>query len=130
MLVFFITHAVCGILLSIQIGISHWISSVVHFHPDRKNWFRHQLATTIDIDCYRFNDWFHGGLQFQVAHHIFPTLPRCYLRRTKDRIKEVLKKHGAHYQEMTLFEMLIEMWNHFARVADDAAKLPTALAPK
>lgn len=25
-----------------------------------------QLNTTLDVDCYRWMDWFHGGLQFQV----------------------------------------------------------------
>lgn len=25
-----------------------------------------QLNTTMDVDCYRWMDWFHGGLQFQV----------------------------------------------------------------
>jgi len=129
-LVFLISHSLCGILLSIQIGISHWISPVVHFHPDHKNWFLHQLATTIDIDCYRFNDWFHGGLQFQVAHHLFPAIPRCYLRKARVRIKEVLKKHNVKYPEMTFYEMLVTMWKHFASVAEEASKLPTVYAPK
>ena len=26
-----------------------------------------QLNTTLDVDCYRWMDWFHGGLQFQVG---------------------------------------------------------------
>ena len=26
-----------------------------------------QLSTTLDVDCYRWMDWFHGGLQFQVC---------------------------------------------------------------
>jgi len=129
-LVFVVTHAVCGILLSVQIGISHWISPIVHFHPDRKNWFLHQLATTIDIDCYKINDWFHGGLQFQVAHHLFPAMPRCYLRKTRARIKEVLKKHDVKYPEMTFYEMLVKMWRHFADVAEEASRLPTVYAPK
>jgi len=130
LIVFVIAKAVFGLVISVQIGISHWISPVVHFHPDPKNWFRHQLATTIDIDCYSINDWFHGGLQFQVAHHLFPALPRCYLRRARVLIKKVLKKHNVKYPEMSFYDMLVTMWNHFAAVAEEASKLPTACAPK
>ncbi|MED6212794.1 hypothetical protein PIB30_086936, partial [Stylosanthes scabra] len=39
-------------------------------------------------------DWFHGGLQFQVEHHLFSQLPRCHLRRISPLVKELCKKHG------------------------------------
>jgi len=130
LLVFFITYAFCGTLISLQIGISHWISPVIHHHPDRRNWFRHQFATTVDIDCWRINDWFHGGLQFQVAHHIFPTMPRCHLLATRKRIKVIAKKHGVEYKEMAFWGMIIEMWAHFGRIAAKAVTLPTSYAPQ
>jgi len=130
LIVFAVTSVAFGLLISIQIGISHFISPVVHFHPDHKNWFRHQIETTIDIDCYKINDWFHGGLQFQVAHHIFPAMPSRNLRKTRDRIKEVLKKHDVKYPEMTFFDMIVTLWNHFANVAEESSKLPPVYAPK
>lgn len=38
------------------------------FHSnDREGWVVTQLNTTLDVDCYRWMDWFHGGLQFQVC---------------------------------------------------------------
>lgn len=33
---------------------------------DEEGWVVTQLNTTLDVDCYRWMDWFHGGLQFQV----------------------------------------------------------------
>ena len=44
-----------------------------------------QLRTTIDVDCSEAMDWFHGGLQFQVEHHIFPILPRHNLRLVREK---------------------------------------------
>lgn len=37
------------------------------FSDDSEGWVVTQLGTTMDVDCYRWLDWFHGGLQFQVA---------------------------------------------------------------
>lgn len=36
------------------------------FSDDAEGWVVTQLNTTLDVDCYRWMDWFHGGLQFQV----------------------------------------------------------------
>lgn len=35
---------------------------------DDEGWVATQLNTTLDVDCYRWMDWFHGGLQFQVPN--------------------------------------------------------------
>ena len=34
----------------------------------------------MDWSCPPWMDWFHGGLQFQIEHHIFPRAPRHRLR--------------------------------------------------
>ena len=37
--------------------------------PESHKWVEMQLNGTMDIDCPRWLDWFHGGLQFQTEHH-------------------------------------------------------------
>ena len=39
-----------------------------------------QLKGSLDVDCPPWMDWFHGGLQFQVEHHLWPKIPRHNLR--------------------------------------------------
>lgn len=131
-LAIFLVHAISGIILSIQIGISHWISPVVHFHPadTEPDWFRHQLTTTVDVDCYAFNDWFHGGLQFQTIHHLLPRLPRCRLREAREELRVILKKHDIDYPEMSFYDMCVTMWLNFRNVAHEAAGMPTVQIPK
>jgi fatty acid desaturase len=74
-----ISHGVSG-LLHIQITLSHFCME--HFTKDQAiyttdetDWFRVQLATTMNVDCPEWLDWFHGGLQFQIEHHLFPRVP-------------------------------------------------------
>lgn len=42
---------------------------------------RQQFMSTLNISCPASLDWFHGGLQFQIEHHLIPRLPRHHLRR-------------------------------------------------
>ena len=80
-----LSHALAG-LLHVQICISHFTMDTYHDHAysgHDDDWFRMQLATTMNVDCPRFMDWFHGGLQFQIEHHLFPRLPRHNLREAR-----------------------------------------------
>lgn len=52
-----------------------------------------QVATTLNIDCPTWLDWFHGGLQFQVEHHLWPRLPRHNLRRARDLVQAFCHAH-------------------------------------
>ncbi|GAA5968635.1 hypothetical protein JCM11641_007707 [Rhodosporidiobolus odoratus] len=51
-------------------------------HPHR------QLRTTMDITCPPYLDFLHGGLNFQVAHHFFPRLPRFRFRAVSKVIEQ------------------------------------------
>jgi sphingolipid 8-(E)-desaturase len=61
--------------------------------PDR------QLRTTSDVICPRSVEFLHGGLHLQVAHHLFPRLPRHNLRNASVMIKEFCKEEGLTYAE-------------------------------
>ena len=42
---------------------------------DKAEWFKQsyvlsQLYTCLDVECPRYMDWLHGGLQFQTTHHL------------------------------------------------------------
>ncbi|CAN1237518.1 Delta(8)-fatty-acid desaturase 1 [Linum grandiflorum] len=49
-------------------------------------------------------DWFHGGLQFQLEHHLFPRLPRCQLRKVSPVVQDLCKKHNLPYRSYSFFE--------------------------
>ncbi|CAG8535117.1 2251_t:CDS:2 [Cetraspora pellucida] len=53
--------------------------------------------TTMDVDCPWWMDWFHGGLQFQTIHHLFPRVPRHNLRSCQSLVKEFCDEVGIKY---------------------------------
>ncbi|CAA6655175.1 unnamed protein product [Spirodela intermedia] len=81
----------------IQFCLNYFSSSVYVGHPGGNDWFEKQTMGTLNITCSPWMDWFHGGLQFQVEHHLFPRLPRCNLRKISPFVRELCKKHKLSY---------------------------------
>lgn len=101
-----ISHAFTA-LLHIQICLSHFSMETYHgnaYNDDSDEWYKMQIKTTLNVDCPEWFDFFHIGLQFQVEHHLFPSLPRHNLREARKLVKEVCRKHGITYHELTFLE--------------------------
>ncbi|XP_052193435.1 delta(8)-fatty-acid desaturase-like [Diospyros lotus] len=88
----------------IQFCLNHFSADVYVGPPKGNNWFEKQTSGTIDISCSAWMDWFHGGLQFQLEHHLFPRLPRCQLRKVSPLVRELCKKHGLPYRSLSFYE--------------------------
>ncbi|KAG6426384.1 hypothetical protein SASPL_110607 [Salvia splendens] len=97
------SFCVCAIQ-HIQFTLNHFTADVYVGPPKRNNWFEKQTAGTIDIKCPSWMDWFFGGLQFQLEHHLFPRLLRCHLRKVSPIIKDLYKKHNLPYRSLTFVE--------------------------
>eukprot|EP00180_Rhodochaete_pulchella_P002923 Plantae.Rhodophyta-Rhodochaete_pulchella.ctg4647.p1 GENE.Plantae.Rhodophyta-Rhodochaete_pulchella.ctg4647~~Plantae.Rhodophyta-Rhodochaete_pulchella.ctg4647.p1 ORF type:complete len:481 (+),score=70.35 Plantae.Rhodophyta-Rhodochaete_pulchella.ctg4647:3-1445(+) len=104
-----ISHAFAGIL-HVQITLSHFSMETYHgykghsHHDDEDSWFRMQCATSMDVESGFWTEWFHGGLQYQVEHHLFPRLPRHKLRAVRPFILELCKKHNVKFHIMSFYE--------------------------
>jgi delta8-fatty-acid desaturase len=106
------TERVCFVMVSfcvtaiqhVQFCLNHFAANVYVGPPKGTNWFEKQAAGTIDISCSYWMDWFYGGLQFQLEHHLFPRLPRGQLRTISPIVKELCKKHNLPYRSLSFYE--------------------------
>ncbi|GMH74067.1 hypothetical protein TrRE_jg8443 [Triparma retinervis] len=106
-----LSHGLAG-LLHVQICISHFTMDTYHGHAYNDlsdEWFTMQCVTTMNVDCPRWLDWFHGGLQFQIEHHLFPRLPRHNLREARALVRPFCEKWGVRYHEPTFLECNAEL---------------------
>ncbi|CAL5400931.1 unnamed protein product [Camellia sinensis] len=92
----------------IQFCLNHFSANVYVGSPTGNDWFEKQTSGTIDISCSSWMDWFHGGLQFQLEHHLFPRLPRCHLRKVSPVVRELCKKHNLPYRSLSFFEANVQ----------------------
>jgi fatty acid desaturase len=109
------THSFAGIL-HLQIVLSHF-SMPVHCGSYPQGFLRQQCCTCMDIHSNWMNDWFYGGLQFQLAHHIFPRIPRHNLRRVQRLIQDMCQKHGVEFKIVGWWEGIFGLFNTLESVA-------------
>jgi len=80
----------------VQITLSHFAMSTADLGVD-ESFPQKMLRTTMDVDCPPWLDFFHGGLQFQAVHHLFPRIPRHNLRRAQGLVQEFCDDVGIPY---------------------------------
>jgi fatty acid desaturase len=69
-------------------------------HPKElnTNFVSLQLTTTTDIDPSLWMNWFSGGLNLQIEHHLFPTMPRHNLLKLRPIVQKFCKDNGLPYR--------------------------------
>lgn len=93
---FFLVSHIVPMPVHAQICLSHFAMSTSDLGP-HESFPQKMLRTTMDIDCPTWLDFFHGGLQFQVIHHLFPRVPRHNLRRTQKLVQDFCNEVGIPY---------------------------------
>ncbi|KAG8563765.1 hypothetical protein GDO81_016195 [Engystomops pustulosus] len=85
-----------------------WVTQMNHIpmhinYDENKEWMSTQLQATCNVDQSFFNDWFSGHLNFQIEHHLFPTMPRHNYSKVAPLVLSLCKKYGIDYQSKPLF---------------------------
>ncbi|KAJ7951233.1 Delta(8)-fatty-acid desaturase [Quillaja saponaria] len=101
---FVLTSFTVTAIQHIQFCLNHFSADVYVGKPTGNDWFEKQTGGTIDIACSSWMDWFHGGLQFQLEHHLFPRLPRCQLRKISPVVRDLCKKHNLPYRSLSFWD--------------------------
>lgn len=69
----------------------------------RLDFLRRQVMMSRNVRGSRALDVAMGGLNYQIEHHLFPSMPRPHLRRAAPMIAAYCRDHGVPYVETGLF---------------------------
>ncbi|KAH0609507.1 uncharacterized protein H6S33_012993 [Morchella sextelata] len=108
--------------LHVQITLSHFAMSTADLGVG-ESFAQKMLRTTMDVDCPRWLDFFHGGLQFQAIHHLFPRIPRHNLRDTQKLVLDFCKETGVPYTIYGFYDGNKEIIGHLGEIGKQAAIL-------
>src|SRR5258708_6655018 len=61
-----------------------------------------QVLTSRNVNGSPLVDFCYGGLHYQIEHHLFPTMPRNYLRRAQPLVEAFCKEHAIAYVETSM----------------------------
>lgn len=102
---FFIMHYTAGLILSVVFQLAHIIEDAETPLPDesgnmKNTWAIHQLFTTVNFGTKsRILNWFTGGLNHQVEHHIFPHISHVHYTKISKIVRETAKEFNLPYNE-------------------------------
>lgn len=84
-----------------------WVTQMNHIpmhidHDRNVDWVSTQLQATCNVHQSAFNNWFSGHLNFQIEHHLFPTMPRHNYHKVAPLVQSLCAKYGIKYESKPL----------------------------
>lgn len=119
--IFLLVTCSCGFFLAIVFGLGH--NGMATYNAEaRPDFWKLQVTTTRNITGGHgfpqwFVDWFCGGLQYQVDHHLFPSLPRHNLPKAHALVESFCKEWNVTYHEADMVDGNREVLKHLDDVA-------------
>jgi NADPH-dependent stearoyl-CoA 9-desaturase len=83
----------------------------------RGDWYRMQIEAANNYEVSLPISILCGGLDRQIEHHLFPTLPPQRLREIAPEVRAVCEKHGVPYKTDTWGRTLRKAFRHIARLS-------------
>jgi fatty acid desaturase len=83
---------------------------------EQLDYLRRQVLTSRNISGGRWVDGLLGGLNYQIEHHLFPSMPRPNLRRAQPLVREFCLSRGISYSHCGIFASDAEVLHHLHAV--------------
>jgi fatty acid desaturase len=77
----------------------------------------HQARTSRTILSPRWLDWFFGGLNYQIEHHLYPQVPSCRLGAVQAIVRERFVAEGIPYNGVKFGAAVGDIASHLRAVA-------------
>ena len=114
------------VFLAVQLGLFGFYMGMA-FAPNHKgmplvpkgvklDFLRRQVLMSRNIRGNRVIDVVMGGLNYQIEHHLFPSMPRPHLRRAAPIIEAYCHDHEVPYTRTTLLRSYVIVFRYINRV--------------
>jgi fatty acid desaturase len=121
-LVFIAVHqALFGLYLGCSFAPNH--KGMPQLSPaEDADFLLRQVLTSRNVRGHWLTDFALGGLNYQIEHHLFPSMPRGNLRHAQRIVKEFCAVHRVSYLETGLFASYAQALRHL----DTVGRAPSA----
>jgi fatty acid desaturase len=83
---------------------------------DGFDFLRRQVLTSRNVTGGRFVTAALGGLNYQIEHHLFPSMPSCNLRRCQPLVRRYCEARGVSYSESGLVDSYAQILRYFREI--------------
>ena len=96
---------------------------------DRTDFLRRQVLTSRNVRGGWLTDFALGGLNYQIEHHLFPSMPRPNLRRSQALIAAFCRQRDVPYCQTSLIGSYAQALRYLNAVGGAAAPAAAVTAP-
>lgn len=113
---FLLMHFTAGLMLGMIFQPAHVMETSEFPMPNEESniensWAVHQMHTTANFAPKNFwLNWYAGGLNFQIEHHLFPNICHIHYKEISKIVKATAKEFNIPYHVQSSFSAAI--WNH------------------
>jgi fatty acid desaturase len=83
----------------------------------RKDYLRCQVLTSRNVRAHPVTDFLYGGLNYQIEHHLFPSVPRNRMRELQQIVKPFCRDRSVAYHETSTLHSYREILDHLHEVS-------------
>jgi fatty acid desaturase len=113
------------------VGSVYFIAVIAPNHNGMPVWTRgvklsfleRQVLSSRDLTSHPVWDFLYGGLNYQIEHHLFPTLPRVNLKRAQSIVKPFCKAHGLSYEVVDPLIAYRSVYSELRRIGGAAIEI-------
>jgi len=110
-----------GLYLASIFSLNHTHRPVAaKFMP--RDWVRRAALYTTNLPPTYFITWFVGYLNYQIEHHLFPTIPHPRLPYIQPKVKALLQKHNVPYDVRSFSEAVAATFSNLYDVGHPDTK--------
>jgi len=88
------------------------------------DFLRSQVLTSRNVRSNPLTDLLYGSLNYQIEHHLFPTMPRCNIRRAHTIVRAYCAELGVPYHETSIYRSYREILSFLHEVGAPLRQAP------
>ena len=88
------------------------------------DFLRSQVLTSRNVKSSPLTDLLYGSLNYQIEHHLFPTMPRCNIRRAHKIVRAYCAELAIPYHEATIYRSYQEILSFLHEVSAPLRQSP------
>jgi fatty acid desaturase len=114
---FFVIHRALFGLYAGSVAAPNHKGMLVLDKDDPMDFLRRQVLTSRNVKAHPLTDFWYGGLNYQIEHHLFPTVPRNRLREAQQIVRAFCREHNIPYHETGMLQSYREILHHLHQVS-------------
>ena len=109
-----------GVLVAVIVTATHQSEDMFDVSDQHYSFVEAQFNSTRDAICDTFlMEWLWGGMQYQLEHHLFPTMPKYHYSRIRPILQNWAKQNNIEYRAESVWAIWYRNYQTLKAFAQD-----------